>query len=101
MTIFRSKTFVRRSDIQTIWADCNEPDAIGFEAAHRGKELFSIYFEESGTRSIGFSLPPDVEFDAMEFRTLINEAMTKLEEWDAELRSNDGPWSEEVMRKLR
>ena len=88
MTTFRCKNFVRRSDIETLWADCNEPDAIGFEAAHKGKELFSIYFEESGGRSIRFSLPSDIEFDATEFRALINEATTKLEEWDAELRSD-------------
>ena len=101
MTISPSENFIPRSDLETLWTDSNEPDAIGFEAWHRKKELFSISFEESGRRRIRFSFPPDVEFDAAEFRLLIDEAIAKLEELDAELRLNDGAWSDEAMGRSK
>jgi hypothetical protein len=101
MTTFHSDTVVRRSEIECLWADSNEPDAIGFEASHRGRQLFSIYFEESGSRSIRFSLPPDIEFDATEFRDLIKQATARLEEWDTELRADGGAWSDEAMARKK
>jgi hypothetical protein len=94
MTTFHSEKLVARSDIEIVTASCNEPDAIGYEASWRGKELFSIYFEVDGRRSIRFGSIDGAEFDADEFRDLIDAGFSKLTIWDAELRAPGGIWAQ-------
>lgn len=101
MTTFHSDNLVSRADLHFIFADACEPDSISVEAWQGDKQLFSLSIEETGRRSIRFWFPQDIEFDAVEFRDLISEAMVEAERWEASLRIEGGAWSEEVMRDPR
>ena len=92
---------VSRSDLKIESAGCAEPDAIGINAwLDDERELFSIQFHADGYRSITFFVE-NVEFDAMEFRELIDDAYAELEEWYAKLRMAGAAWDGEPLTRLK
>lgn len=91
MTTSRSER-VQRADIRIVHADSNDPDDISFEAWMGDRFLLSIHIDADGNRTIycgGF------EFDADEFKALIDEGFGSVLTWEKALREPGGTWSEE------
>jgi hypothetical protein len=85
---------IRREDLELLFADSNEPDAIGVEILSLGDVIFDIYLHEDGHRSMTFR-GVEGKFDAADLHELMTDCFTQLDEWAANLRKPGGAWSKE------